>query len=302
MQIALGNQHTCALLSSGGVKCWGQGVNGQLGIGSYAGKSTPTTLTTLTSSVTQIVAGAYHNCALLSSGGVKCWGDNPFGQPGDGTTITSTTPKAISTLTAGVTQLAAGEMHTCALLSTGGVKCWGYNDFGQLGDGTTASKNIPTDLLTLTSGVTQIAAMGYNTCALLSSGGVKCWGRGDSGQIGDGGTTAKKTPTILPTLTSGVTPIATGGGFTCALLSTGGIMCWGWNVSGQLGDGTTTDSSTPTSLSTLTAGVTQIGLGSAHSCAILSSGGVKCWGENSSNELGDGTTTNRSTPVDITIF
>ena len=353
MQIALGNQHTCALLSSGGVKCWGQGVNGQLGIGSYAGKSTPTTLTTLTSGVTQIVAGAYHNCALLSSGGVKCWGDNSHGQLGDGTTITSTTPKAISTLTAGVTQLAAGEMHTCALLSTGGVKCWGYNYFGQLGDGTTASKNIPTDLLTLTSGVTQIAAMGDNTCALLSSGGVKCWGRGDSGQIGDGGTTAKKTPTILPTLTSdvtqiaaggghtcallssggvqcwgdnyfgqigdgtgenrttptalstltsGVTQIATGGNFTCALLSTGGIMCWGWNVSGQLGDGTTTDSSTPTSLSTLTAGVTQIGLGGAHSCAILSSGGVKCWGENSSNELGDGTTTNRSTPVDITIF
>ena len=352
MQIALGNQHTCALLSSGGVKCWGQGVHGQLGIGSYVDKSTPTTLTTLTSSVTQIVAGAYHNCALLSSGGVKCWGDNPFGQLGDGTTITSTTPKTISTLTAGVTQLAAGDMHTCALLSTGGVKCWGYNYFGQLGDGTTASKNIPTDLLTLTSGVTQIAAKGDNSCALLSSGGVKCWGRGDSGQIGDGATTHRKTPTLstltsdvmqiaaggghtcallssggvkcwgdnyfgqigdgtgenrttptaLSTLTSGVTQIAIGGSFTCALLSTGGIKCWGWNVSGQLGDGTTTDSSTPTSLSTLTAGVTQIGLGGAHSCAILSSGGVKCWGENSSNELGDGTTTNRSTPVDISIF
>jgi alpha-tubulin suppressor-like RCC1 family protein len=99
-----------------------------------------------------------------------------------------------------------------------------------------------------------------------------------------------------------VTQIATGDTFTFALLSTGGIMCWGWNVSGQLGDGTTTDHSIPTSLSTLTAGVTQIGLGSAHSCAILSSGGVKCWGENSSNELGDGTTTNRSTPVDISVF
>ena len=150
--------------------------------------------------------------------------------------------------------------------------------------------------------MTQIAAGGGHTCALLSSGGVQCWGDNYFGQIGDGTGENRTTPTALSTLTSGVTQIATGGGFTCALLSTGGIMCWGWNVSGQLGDGTTTDSSTPTSLSTLTAGVTQIGLGGAHSCAILSSGGVKCWGENSSNELGDGTTTNRSTPVDITIF
>jgi alpha-tubulin suppressor-like RCC1 family protein len=216
--------------------------------------------------------------------------------------VDKSTPTTLTTLTSSVTQIVAGAYHNCALLSSGGVKCWGDNPFGQLGDGTTITSTTPKTISTLTAGVTQLAAGDMHTCALLSTGGVKCWGDNYFGQIGDGTGENRTTPTALSTLTSGVTQIAIGGSFTCALLSTGGIKCWGWNVSGQLGDGTTTDSSTPTSLSTLTAGVTQIGLGGAHSCAILSSGGVKCWGENSSNELGDGTTTNRSTPVDISIF
>jgi Raf kinase inhibitor-like YbhB/YbcL family protein len=302
-QIAAGDSHTCGLLSTGGVKCWGYNGRGQIGDGTTTNRLIPTALTTLTSGVTQIAAGNDHTCALLSTGGVKCWGYNWSGQIGDGTDRISnrSTPTALSTLTSGVTQIAAGCNHTCALLSTGAVKCWGDNLSGQLGDGTTTNRLIPTAISTLTSGVTQIAAGCIHTCALLSTGGVKCWGYNGFGEIGDGTTTNRLIPTALTTLTSGVTQITEGGGdHTCALLSTGGVKCWGRNDSGQIGDGTSTSRTTPTALTALTSGVTQISAGAFHTCARLSTGGVKCWGSNSFGQIGDGTSgTNRKTPVTV---
>jgi alpha-tubulin suppressor-like RCC1 family protein len=297
--IAAGDDHTCALMSSGGVMCWGANSFGQLGDGTTTARSTPVAVSGLTSGVTAIAAGDDHTCALMSSGGVMCWGANSFGQLGDGTTTDRSTPVAVSGLASGVTAIAAGGFHTCALMSSGGVWCWGYNFFGQLGDGTTTARSTPVAVSGLVSGVTAIAAGDDHTCALMSSGGVMCWGANWSGQLGDGTTTARSTPVAVSGLASGVTAIAAGDFHTCALMSSGGVWCWGYNFFGQLGDGTTTARSTPVAVSGLASGVTAIAAGGFHTCARTSSGGVRCWGYNFFGQLGDGTTTTRSTPVAV---
>jgi len=301
--IAAGDNHTCTLTTMGGVKCSGNNGNGQLGDGSTLSRLTPVDVSGLTSGVTAIAVGGLHTCALTTWGGVKCWGYNSFGQLGDGSTRDRLTPVDISGLTGGVTAITAGAIHTCALTTAGGVKCWGFNVNGQLGDGSSTNRLTPVTVggLTsgLTSGVTAIAAGGFHTCALTPAGGVKCWGLNGSGQLGDGSTTNRLTPVAVGGLTSGVTAIATGSGHTCALTTAGGVKCWGWNGYGQLGDGSSTDRSTPVDVSGLASGVTAIAAGQTHTCALTPAGGIKCWGRNGNGQLGDGSLTNRLTPVNV---
>ncbi len=163
------------------------------------------------SGVSAIAAGTWHTCALTSSGGVKCWGRNIQGQLGDGTTTDSPTPVDVSELSSGVSAITAGGAHTCALTSSGGVKCWG-NGYGL----TSAEVN------GLSSGVSAIVAGGSHTCALTSGGGVKCWGDNQIGELGDGTTTNSPTPVEVSGLSSGVSAIEAGGSHTCALTSTVG--------------------------------------------------------------------------------
>ena len=295
--ISAGRNHTCALLSTGGVKCWGyNGVNA-LGDGTYTSRYTPTNVSGLSSGVSAIAAGGSHTCALLSTGGVKCWGYNFYGQLGDGLRADKTTPTDVSGLSSGVSAIVAGLNHTCAL-SSGGVKCWGWNSNGQLGNGTNTDKTTPTDVSGLSSGVSAIAAGETHTCALLSTGRVKCWGSGDVGQLGNGIGGHQTTPVDVAELTD-ASAISGGVYHTCALRSTGGVQCWGYNNYGQNGDGTTTARSTPRDVSGLSTGVTAITAGVKHTCALLSSGEVKCWGDNTKGVLGDGTTTQRLTPVPV---
>jgi len=250
-----------------------------------------------------IAAGAYHTCAL-KGGQVYCWGKNDYGQLGDGTTMTRTTPTLVANGAmgnSGVTAVAAGAYHTCALKG-GKVYCWGRNNFGQLGDGTTTDRNTPTlvaDGAMGNSGVTAVAAGAYHTCA-LKGGQVYCWGRNNFGQLGDGTTTSSNTPVLVANGAmgnSGVTAVAAGWGHTCALKG-GKVYCWGWNSNGRLGDGTTTDRTTPVLVADgamVNSGVTAIA-GGLHTCAIKS-GALYCWGGNWVGQLGDGTTTDRTTPT-----
>jgi alpha-tubulin suppressor-like RCC1 family protein len=299
--ITTGYNHTCALTAGGGVKCWGRNSRGQLGDGTITDRLTPVNVNGLASGVSAIAAGGLHTCARTASGGVKCWGYNYYGQLGDGTTTDRQTPVNVSGLASGVSAITAGGGHTCARTSGGGVKCWGDNWYGQLGDGTTTERHKPVGVSGLASGVSAITGGGSHTCALTAGGGVKCWGQNWYGQLGDGTTTDRHVPVNVSGLASGVSAIAARYYHTCALTSVGGVKCWGSNLSGQLGDGTTTDRHTPVNVSGLASGVSAIAAGDYHTCGRTAGGGVKCWGWNVCGQLGDGTTTDRHTPVDVVV-
>lgn len=297
--VSNGYKHTCALTSLGGVKCWGFNFDGELGDGTTTLKRTPVDVSGLTSGVAGISANGYHTCAVMNSGAVKCWGYNAFGELGNGTTTSSSTPVNVSGLSSGVNVVKAGEYHSCALMAAGGVKCWGQNYYGQVGDATVINKLIPTDVSGLTSGVAALSAGGSHTCALTTGGGLKCWGWNLYGQLGDGTTTNRSTPVSVSGLGSGMKAINGGSRHTCALTTGSGAKCWGLNTFGQLGNGTTGLSSFPVDVSGLTSGVNVIRAGYLDSCALLTSGGLRCWGDNQYGELGDGTYNNALIPVTV---
>jgi alpha-tubulin suppressor-like RCC1 family protein len=294
--IAAGEWHTCALTGSGGVKCWGHNYSGQLGDGSTIDSSLPVDVSGLASGVVAVAAGGLHACALTSEGGVKCWGLNERGQLGNGTTTDSSVPVDVSGLAGGVVAVDAGVAHTCALTSEGGVKCWGWNAAGELGNGSTIDSSLPVDVSGLAGGVSAIAAGAYHTCALTNGGGVKCWGAAPG--LGNGTTTSSSVPVDVPGLSRGVTAIAASL-HTCALTSGGGVKCWGPNAHGKLGDGTRINSYVPVEVSGLAGGVSAIAVGGQHTCAVAGGGGVKCWGYNGYGQIGDVSTTASLTPVGV---
>ena len=198
--------------------------------------------------------------------------------------------------------VSAGYSHTCGLTSSGGVKCWGENSYGQLGNGNNTNSNVPVNVSGLSSGVSAISAGGGHTCALLTSGGVKCWGYNEFGQLGNGNNTNSNVPVDVSGLSSGISAISAGGDHTCAMTSGGGVKCWGWNNDGQLGNGNNNDSNVPVDVSGLSSVVSAISAGITHTCALLTSGGVKCWGNNYNGQLGNGNNTDSNVPVDVVGF
>lgn len=283
--LAGGDDHMCALATSGGVKCWGWNGYGQLGNGTNTDSNSLVDVIGLSNGVTFLASGMYYACAVTNGGGVKCWGDNFKGQLGDGTTVESNRPVNVVGLSSGVVALGAGVWHTCAVTSSGGVKCWGWNGEGELGDGTTTDHWSPVDVVGINNAVS-VAVNWSGSCALTSAGGVKCWG----GSYG-------KTPVDVPGLTSGVMGLVMGD-HTCALTNGGGVKCWGSNGSGELGDGTTTDRATPVDVAGLGGSATMAAAGRKFSCAVVG-GGVKCWGANGKGQLGTGETFQRLLPRDV---
>ena len=298
--IAAGSSHTCAVTDRGGVMCWGDNGTGQLGDGTTATRLTPVDVVGLTSGVVSVTARSGHTCALTVGGGVKCWGGNWSGELGDGTIEQRLTRVDVVGLNAEVVAVSAGGDHTCALTTSGGVKCWGSNESGQLGDGTMEQRHTPVDVVGMTSGVKAISAGYYHTCAVTTSGGAKCWGGNFDGALGDGTTTEQRlTPVDVVGLTSGVKSISAGYYHTCALTIHGGIKCWGVNNYGQLGDGTMEGRHTPVQVLGLTISATDIAAGASHTCALTTSSEVKCWGDNHNGQLGDATTQQQLTPVQV---
>ena len=246
-----------------------------------------------------VSAGGGHTCALIDPGAVKCWGDNAHGQLGDGTKMNSSVPVDVKGLGSGMAAVSAGAGHTCALTDSGAVKCWGYNLDGQLGDGTNTQSSVPVDVKGLGSGVAAISAGRFHTCVLTHSGAVKCWGENLEGQLGDGTEKGSSVPVDAKGLDSREAAITAGGSHTCALSDSGAAKCWGANFSGELGNGTEKNSSLPVDVSGLGSGMAEISAGTNHTCALTDSGAVKCWGANRYGQLGDGTTTKSSVPVDV---
>ena len=293
---AAGGSHTCASSTTGAARCWAYNWFGQVGDGTDTDRDLPTPVLGLGSGVQAIVTGMIHSCALVG-GGVKCWGANGFGQLGDGSDTQRLAPVQVSGLASGVQAIAAGGEHTCALTTGGGVKCWGANDYGQLGNNSTNTQHAPVNVSGLASGVVAISAGRFHTCAVTSGGGAKCWGANENGELGDGTQAERHVPVDVSGLASGVASIAAGQGHTCARTSGGGVKCWGSNSWGQLGDGSGSDRLTPVDVSGLASGATSIGVGSDHSCAVASAGRVLCWGSNQYGQLGNDTHADSLAPV-----
>lgn len=294
-----GGGHTCALTTGGGVKCWGRNDYGQIGDGSRLTRTLPVDVSGLISGVVAVRAGNAHTCALTDEGGVKCWGQNTVGQLGDGSTISRTTPVDVSGLTSGVISITAGGFHTCALTDSGGVKCWGYGLYGQVGVGDQDQHETPVDVSGLTAGVVDVSAGLYHTCALLTDGSAQCWGYGLYGQLGNDSDADQLTPVPVNDLPVDAQRVHAGAFHTCVLTTGGGVRCWGANVVGQLGDGTTEEREDPVVVNGLADGVVEVAAGDAHTCALKENGAVMCWGRGTEGQLGDGSTALK-TPEPVT--
>lgn len=286
---------TPAAANSGIAWAWGLNDSGQLGDGTTNNfRALPVRVGSLTG-VIRIEGGEQHSLALRADGTVWAWGQNGFGQLGDGTTTGRSTPTQVTGLT-NVTAIAGDYYHSLALRSDGTAWAWGYNDEGQLGDGTTTNRLLPVQVSGLTD-VMAIAGGYHHSLALRSDGTVWAWGENFYGQLGDGTTTNRLLPVQVSGLT-GVTAISEGAWHSLALLSDGTVRSWGYNNYGQLGDGTTTKRLVPVQVSGLTS-VTAIVGGGGHSLALGSDGTAWAWGHNDLGQLGDGTGINRLTPVQV---
>jgi alpha-tubulin suppressor-like RCC1 family protein len=302
VDVAAADSHTCALSAGGGVQCWGWNGEGELGDGTGVSGVTPVDVLGLQTGVTDVESGELHSCAVKEDRHVVCWGANWAGQLGDGTTEDRLAPVAVEDIQDAVT-LAGGETDlSCVLRQSGAVYCWGSNFNGQLGAGLPDSyKTAPVAVVGLTNGVRSISAGGNHACAVKENGHVVCWGRNSNGQLGDGTFNLSNTPVEVDGITNAES-VAAGGGHTCIVTTGGAAKCWGLNTQGQLGDGSTDQSSEPVQVSGLSSGVAQLTAGAAHTCALLDDGTVKCWGWNSSGELGNGTNDQSLHPVDVELL
>jgi alpha-tubulin suppressor-like RCC1 family protein len=326
--IAVGRLHSCAV-AAGGMRCWGKHdftrvANGQfapLAVGQSNGQllnsNVPVSIFDVGAGVTQVALNNDYSCVVVA-GMVRCWGlgfeGTDFQFYGGQLAPLRDRPALVVSASAsalGARYIAAAGAHTCATFDTA-TKCWGYNYFGQLGDGTEQHRDTPTQSSGLEVGTSALAAGYGHSCAIVN-GGIRCWGANDSGQLGAGKIANQKMPKEIFAAASGATAIAAGTTHTCAVVA-GGVKCWGTNArsiylglvtdineneyGGQLGDGTARSSDTPVQAILADSAVTQIAAGSSHSCAMMN-GGVQCWGANSYGELGDGTVIRKLRPTQI---
>jgi alpha-tubulin suppressor-like RCC1 family protein len=279
-----GGTHTCAVSTTGTVKCWGLNDAGQLGNASVAQAESPMAVAGV-SDVVEVALGARHTCARLGDGTATCWGANESGQLGDGTTDDSSSPVVVSGLT-DVVELAANANQTCARLGDGTARCWGDNASGQLGNGTTDDATAPVAVSNLTNVASITLGTGHG-CAVLQNGAGRCWGLNADGQLGDRTFNNSLVPVNVPRPVP-FAEIAAGESHTCASHTDGTVTCWGANGQGQGGRSNLNDTNRATAVTGLT-GVTQIVVGDRHTCALLSDATANCWGDDNESQLGDGT-------------
>jgi alpha-tubulin suppressor-like RCC1 family protein len=282
------------------VFCWGSNNYGQLGIGNNLNTITPTVVSGLGNGVIAITAGQLHTCAITASRSIFCWGGNEDGQLGGGAGIYSNTPIPVQTVGSAIRAIYPGYRHTCAIPMEGGALCWGNNDAGQIGNGTTVDTTIPTPVTEMGSDVQSVALGEQHTCATTTSGALKCWGISQRGRLGNQEIADNYTsPVSVTGLVRGVQALSKGGSHNCVLTHVGAALCWGWNIFGAVGNGTTGNVRTPVQVAGLSSGVTDISASWFHTCAVTSDGAALCWGRNDTGQLGNGTFINTSLPVSV---
>jgi alpha-tubulin suppressor-like RCC1 family protein len=322
-----GSSGYCAVLRTGKMECWGDNSVGELGNGTTGGPDlesnglygydTPQAVTGLTNAISAASEGGGY-CAVLSPGAMDCWGDNTFGELGNGATdgpdgeYGYDTPQGVSGITDAVSVTSNEGDSYCAVLSTGKMDCWGENNFGELGNGTINGPDeaYGYDTPQAVTGITDAVSVssdeygnGGSYCALLSTGRMDCWGDNTVDELGNGTTGGPDggpngggydTPEAVTGITDAVSASTDEDGY-CAVLSTGAMDCWGDNIDGELGNGTTGGSDggnfddSPEAVSGMTDAVSAANGDLNGYCAVLSSSGADCWGQNSYGELGNGT-------------
>lgn len=313
--IDMGGDHNCAISTDAHVYCWGNNDHKELGMTTTetcgtAACSTAPRLVSGVSNVAQVSAGFWHTCVVTTSNAAKCWGDNSFGQLGDlgfcGTTCIG--PVTPSGLGSGVKEISAGLFHTCAIMTSNEVKCWGDNYNGVLGTGSPPSDSDTPVTAMAASGTTRSSLVtGAGHTCVLSGGEVWCWGDNTQGQLGVGYSCPiiceKYSPTLIPAGFDNLVYFLWGGSsHTCAMDGINRVIkCWGQNSDGQLGLNDTSNRNVPTQLFGDGSGVHSMAGGEGHTCTEKNSG-LQCWGKNSSGQVGDGTTTGRLTPTAISGF
>lgn len=309
VQADVSEQHTCAVVSDGSLRCWGSNYWGQLGLDGQGIRPAPTPVPKQ-QFVLSVATGWGHTCALHRDGQVDCWGTDANGDVGCPNPLMLTSPQKCTPLdpSLGAVEIAAGGEHSCARLGSGKIKCWGLNAFGEIGNGTlptpgTVDSNAytPVDVSDITD-ARHIASGVWYVCAVLSSGALECWGDNGAGNLGTGDRTGHAFPTPVVGIDGGLSgyavAVAGTGEHTCVLLGDGSIRCFGSNTDGQLGDNTTIDSLSPIpAQSPMTA--TALAVGGQLSCTLTSAGIIQCWGRNNYGQLGDGSNVASQAPVTV---
>jgi alpha-tubulin suppressor-like RCC1 family protein len=259
---------TCGIAGGGALSCWGRNEDGELGNGAHEPSLVPVAVHGLEAGVARVSAKGAHACVVTAAGAVKCWGSNSRGELRTGSGIPSAVPVEVVGLSKGVSEVAAGGYHTCALTDSGAVKCWGDDGWGALGDDwAVMDHRVPVDVVGLSSGVVALSAGGLHSCALTDSGAVKCWGRNRDGELGClSAGDSSPVPVDVEGL-PGVVAISAGWTHTCALEASGAVACWG-ELSGRV----------PVEVTGLPSGMVAVASGFLHTCALSAAGEVTCWG------------------------
>jgi alpha-tubulin suppressor-like RCC1 family protein len=296
--VTAGSGHTLALKTDGTLWAWGYNYFGQLGDGTvYNSKNSPVQVGTATN-WQSVVAGAYQTLALKTDGTLWAWGFNTYGQLGDGTAVNKSSPVQIGTTT-NWQSVAAGYGHTVAIKNDGTLWAWGWNPYGQLGDGTTGSESSPEQIGTTTNWLSVTAGY-YHTVALKNDGTLWAWGDNSSGQLGDGSQVNKSSPVQIGTATNWLF-VEAGFAHTMAIKRDGTLWAWGYNSYGQLGDGTTgvpNSKYSPVQIGTATNWQSVVA-GYSHTAALKNDGTLWTWGRNNYGQLGNGNTNNSSSPTNL---
>ena len=295
IQVAAGNLHTAAVTKDGDLYMWGRNDDGQLGVYTNVGKNAPVLVNNSTTalpakSVKYVALGYYHSATITKDGSLYMWGENNYGQLGDGSTHTDRyTPIKIMD---NVASVSLGNSYSAAITKDGSLYMWGYNDYGQLGNGTLSSYN--PNPVKIMDNVASVSLGNSHSAAITKDGSLYMWGKNDDGQLGDGTSSLFRSKPVK--IMDNVASVSLGGNHSAAITKDSNLYMWGKNDYGQLGDGTTDNKTRPHRVAS---NVQSVKLGYSHTTVISKDGGLYTWGYNYYGQLGNGTTTNSNNPIKI---